>query len=60
MGGKERDGGRTERWWVGERGMEVGRRGGRWERGMEVGRRGGGGERGEVGQRGIGWERGGR
>ena len=27
------------------------------ERGMEVGRRGGGGERGEVGMSGGGWER---
>ena len=44
MGGRERDGGRTEGWWgregggrnewwwVGERGMKVGRRGGGWER----------------------------
>ena len=32
MGGRERDGGRTEGWWVGERGMEIGRRGGGWER----------------------------
>ena len=32
MGGRERDGDRTEGWWVGKRGMEVGRRGGGWER----------------------------
>ena len=51
VGGRERDGGRTEGWWVGERGMEVGRRGGGGERGMEVGRRGGGRERGVVGGR---------
>ena len=66
----ERDGGRNEGWWVGERGV-VGRRGGGgrkrdggrtegwWvgERG-EVGRRDGGWERGvEVGRRGGGWER---
>ena len=57
MGGRERDEGRTEGWWVGERGV-VGWRGGGGERGMEVGWRGGGGERGmEVGWRGGGWER---
>ena len=33
VGGRERDEGRTEGWWVGERGMKVGRRGGGWERG---------------------------
>ena len=60
MGGRERDGGRTEGWWGRER--DGGRTEGWWvaERGMEVGRRGGGGERGEVGMRGVGWERGGR
>ena len=59
MGGRERDGGRTEGWWGRER--DGGRTEGWWvaERGVEVGRRGGGGERGEVGMRGGGWERGG-
>ena len=58
VGGRETGGGRIEGWWVGERGMEVGWRGGGGERGMEVGWRGGGGERGmEVGWRGGGWER---